>query len=74
MNTDEVKTFSKIEVENRDFEVEVGVKDDKPKLSAAERLYERHREILFGFKTIFGCSYPSLQKMIKNSSTSMKQG
>ena len=42
MNTDEVKTFSKIEVENRDFEVEVGVKDDKPKLSAAERLYERH--------------------------------
>ena len=42
MNTDELETFSKIEVENQDFKVEVVVKDDKPKLSAAERLYERH--------------------------------
>mgnify|MGYP003643967901 CR=1 FL=1 len=42
MKTNEVNTFSKIEVENRDFEVEVVVNDDKPKLSAAERLYERH--------------------------------
>ena len=42
MNTDEVKTFSKIEFENKDFQVEVVVNDDKPKLSAAERLYERH--------------------------------
>tara|TARA_R110001606_G_scaffold374580_1_gene532423 strand:+ start:170 stop:505 length:336 start_codon:yes stop_codon:yes gene_type:complete len=42
MNTDEVKTFSKIEFENKDFQVEVVINDDKPKLSAAERLYERH--------------------------------
>ena len=42
MNTNELKTFSKIEVKNQDFKVEVVVKDDKPKLSAAERLYERH--------------------------------
>ena len=42
MNTDEVKTFSQNEVENKDFQVEVVVNDDKPKLSAAERLYERH--------------------------------
>ena len=42
MNTNELKTFSKIEVENQDFEVKVVVKDDKPKLSAAEKLYKRH--------------------------------
>ena len=42
MNADEVKTFSKNEFENKDFQVEVVVKDENPKLSAAERLYERH--------------------------------
>ena len=45
MNTDEVKTCSenaKDPLQNKDFAVEVVVNDDKPKLSAAERLYERH--------------------------------
>ena len=44
-NTEEVKTFSENAedtLQNQDFQVEVVVNDDKPKLSAAERLYERH--------------------------------
>ena len=44
MNTDEVKTFSENAedtLQNQN-QVKVVVNDDKPKLSAAERLYERH--------------------------------
>ena len=46
MNTDEVKTFSEnaedtLQNQNQN-QVQVVVNDDKPKLSAAERLYERH--------------------------------
>ena len=38
MNPEVVKTFSQIEAQKEDFEVEVVVEDDARKLSAAEKM------------------------------------